>query len=69
MRLRPDAACSTTGQGSWEEPYFLPRQDMDNRGGLLGLRLKRDNRYESMMRLAPARAARRVGRHVAAVLR
>ena len=63
------AACSTTAQGSWEEPYFLPRQDMDNRGGLLGLRLKRDNRYESMMRLAPARAARRVGRHVAAALK
>jgi peptidoglycan/xylan/chitin deacetylase (PgdA/CDA1 family) len=63
------AACSTSGQGSWEEPYFLPRQDMDNRGGLLGLRLKRDNRYESMMRHAPARAARRVGRHVAAALR
>jgi hypothetical protein len=42
---------------------------MDNRGGLLGLRLKRDNRYESVMRLAPARAARRVGRHVAAALR
>ena len=63
------AACSTTARGSWDEPYFLPRQDMDNRGGLLGLRLKRDNRYESVMRLAPARAARRVGRHVAAALK
>jgi peptidoglycan/xylan/chitin deacetylase (PgdA/CDA1 family) len=63
------AACSTSARGSWDEPYFLPRQDMDNRGGLLGLRLKRDDRYESLMRLAPARAARRVGRHVAAALK
>jgi peptidoglycan/xylan/chitin deacetylase (PgdA/CDA1 family) len=63
------AACSTSARGSWDEPYYLPRQDMDNRGGLLGLRLKRDDRYESLMRLAPARAARRVGRHVAAALR
>ena len=63
------AACSTSARGSWDEPYFLPRQDMDNRGSLLGLRLKRDNRYESVMRLAPARAARRVGRHVAAALK
>ena len=63
------AACSTSARGSWDEPYFLPRQDMDNRGGLLGLRLKRDDRYESLMRHAPARAARRVGRRVAAALR
>ena len=63
------AACSTSARGSWDDPFFLPRQDMDNRGGLLGLRLKRDDRYESLMRLAPARAARRVGRHVAAALK
>jgi peptidoglycan/xylan/chitin deacetylase (PgdA/CDA1 family) len=63
------AACSTSARGSWDEPHFLPRQDMDNRGGLLGLRLKRDDRYESLMRFAPARAARRVGRHVAAALK
>jgi peptidoglycan/xylan/chitin deacetylase (PgdA/CDA1 family) len=63
------AACSTSARGSWDEPLFLPRQDMDNRGSLLGLRLKRDDRYESLMRLAPARAARRVGRHVAAALK
>ncbi|HEY7149123.1 MAG TPA: polysaccharide deacetylase family protein [Gaiellaceae bacterium] len=63
------AACSTSARGSWDEPHFLPRQDMDNRGSLLGLRLKRDDRYESLMKLAPARAARRVGRHVAAALK
>src|SRR4051794_7020326 len=34
------AACSTSARGSWDNAYFLPRQDMDNRGGLLGLRLK-----------------------------
>lgn len=63
------AACSTSARGSWDDAHFLPRQDMDNRGGLLGLRLKRDDRYEPLMRLAPARAARRVGRHVAAALK
>jgi peptidoglycan/xylan/chitin deacetylase (PgdA/CDA1 family) len=63
------AACSTSARGSWDDPYYLPRQDMDNRGGLLGLRLKRDDRYEPLMRLAPARAARRLGRHVAEALK
>jgi peptidoglycan/xylan/chitin deacetylase (PgdA/CDA1 family) len=61
------AACSTSGRGSWDDPYFLPRQDMDNRCSLLGLRLKRDDRYESLMRHKSARAARRVGRRLAAL--
>ena len=41
----------------WDLPHHLPRQDMTNRCTLFGLRLKRDDRYEPLMRLAPARAA------------
>lgn len=56
------AACSALGLGSWDTPHNLPRQDMTNRCTLLGLRLKRDGHYEPLMRLAPARAARRLVR-------
>jgi peptidoglycan/xylan/chitin deacetylase (PgdA/CDA1 family) len=63
------AACAATARGSWDDMHFLPRQDMGNGCGLLGLRLKRDDRYESLMRLLPARAARRVGRSLAAAFR
>ncbi len=56
------AACAAVGLGSWHTPHHLPRQDMGNRSTLLGLRLKRDGRYEPLMRFAPARAARRLGR-------
>ncbi len=54
------AACRISGEGSWDDPFDLPRQDMLNGSGLLTLRLKRDNRYEGLMRLRAARAARRV---------
>jgi peptidoglycan/xylan/chitin deacetylase (PgdA/CDA1 family) len=63
------AACSATGRGSWSEPHNLPRQDVENRCTMIGLRLKRDDRYEPLMRLAPARAARRLGRTVRGALR
>jgi peptidoglycan/xylan/chitin deacetylase (PgdA/CDA1 family) len=63
------AACAATARGSWTDPHHLPRQDMDNGCTLLGLRLKRDDRYETLMKLRPARAARRVSRRVAAALR
>jgi len=63
------AACSSTARGSWDKPHNLPRQDMDNRCTLLGLRLKRDDRYEPLMRFAPARAARRLSRRVTAAIR
>ena len=56
------AACSASGRGSWSDSHNLPRQDVQNRDTMIALRLKRDNRYESLMRLAPARAARRLGR-------
>ncbi len=63
------AACAATARGSWDDPHFLPRQDMDNGCTLLGLRLKRDDRYERLMRFRPARAARRVSRRVVTALR
>ena len=63
------AACAATARGSWDNPHFLPRQDMGNGCGLFGLRLKRGDRYEPLMRHLPARAARRVGRHVGAAFR
>ena len=55
------AACAATGRGSWDDPHHLPRQDMDQPlRRCFGLRLKRDDRYEPLMRFAPARAARRL---------
>lgn len=63
------AACAATARGSWTDPHHLPRQDMDNGCTLLGLRLKREDRYETLMKLRPARAARRLSRRMAAALR
>ena len=63
------AACAATGRGNWADPYLLPRQDMENGSTLLGLRLKRDGRYEDLMRFRAARAARRVVRRATAALR
>jgi peptidoglycan/xylan/chitin deacetylase (PgdA/CDA1 family) len=54
------AACRISGEGSWDDPFHLPRQDMPNSSGVLTLRLKRDNRYEQLFRLLPARVARRL---------
>jgi peptidoglycan/xylan/chitin deacetylase (PgdA/CDA1 family) len=56
------AACRISGEGSWSEPHNLPRQDMLNHSSALGLRLKRDDLYEPLMRFPPARAARRASR-------
>lgn len=61
------AACRASGAGRWDDPHDLPRQDMDNRCSLVGLRLKRDDRYEPLMRFLPARAARRLVRRARAV--
>jgi peptidoglycan/xylan/chitin deacetylase (PgdA/CDA1 family) len=63
------AACVATGRGDWSDPYLLPRQDMENGSTLLGLRLKRDDRYEPLMRFRAARAVRRVARRATAALR
>lgn len=56
------AACRTSGQGRWSDLFDLPRQDMDEWSNRLGLRLKRADRYESLMRWGLARAARSLGR-------
>lgn len=63
------AACRISGEGSWAEPHNLPRQDMDNGCTLLGLRLKRDDRYEPLMRLRVARLVRSAGRRMRAAVR
>ena len=63
------AACAASGRGSWSDSHNLPRQDVGNRGTMIGLRLKRDDRYEPLMRFGPVRAARRLGRSVRGALR
>ncbi len=44
------AACCTNGEGSWSDPFLLPRQAMGNRDTITGLWLKRQNRHEPLMR-------------------
>jgi peptidoglycan/xylan/chitin deacetylase (PgdA/CDA1 family) len=63
------AAVRTTGQGSWSDPFDLPRQDVEAGVTRLGFRLKRDDRYEPLVRTFPGRAARRILRHALAVVR
>ena len=56
------AACRTSGNGSWADPFDLPRQDMQNHSTMVGLWLKRDDRYEALAATVPGRlmvAARR----------
>ncbi len=59
-----DAACRSAGAGCWGDPFDLPRQDMQNRGSVLGLRLKRNDLYEPLIRTVPGLAARRAFRGV-----
>jgi peptidoglycan/xylan/chitin deacetylase (PgdA/CDA1 family) len=61
------AACRTSGRGTWDDPHNLPRQDMLNRSSTLGLRLKRADLYEPLMRFTPVRAARRASRRLKAL--
>ena len=61
------AAGRASGSGRWNDPHDLPRQDMENGCSLVSLRLKRDNRYEPLMRWLPARAARRLVRRARAL--
>jgi peptidoglycan/xylan/chitin deacetylase (PgdA/CDA1 family) len=53
------AAVRALGQGRWDDPLDLPRQDVGNRASWLGLRLKRDERYIPLMAHRPARMVRR----------
>jgi peptidoglycan/xylan/chitin deacetylase (PgdA/CDA1 family) len=57
-----EGACLISGKGSWSDPLRIPRQDMDAAGTMLGLWLKRDDRYEPLMRTVPGRAGRRLVR-------
>lgn len=52
------AACRTSGNGSWDDPWNMPRQDMVSAATRLGLWLKREDRYEPLIRTFPGRAAR-----------
>jgi len=61
------AACRISGEGSWDDPWNLPRQDMNNGAGLVGLWLKRDDRYEPLMRLRPGWLARGASRRLKAM--
>jgi peptidoglycan/xylan/chitin deacetylase (PgdA/CDA1 family) len=63
------AACRTSGEGSWTDPYDLPRQAMENRASLTGLLLKREGRYEPLMRMRAARGVRRLSRRVREAIR
>jgi peptidoglycan/xylan/chitin deacetylase (PgdA/CDA1 family) len=56
------AACRIAGEGSWTDPWSLPRQSVLNGSTLLSLRLKRGNHYERVMHLPPARVWRRLVR-------
>lgn len=38
------AACRSSGEGSWDDPFNIPRQDMSNRQTSAGFWLKRDDR-------------------------
>jgi len=58
------AACRTSGEGDWSDLLDIPRQDMTNTSTMLGLRLKRDDRYESLVHRLPIRAARSVRRRL-----
>jgi peptidoglycan/xylan/chitin deacetylase (PgdA/CDA1 family) len=60
------AACRTCGWGDWSDPLDIPRQDMTNASTMLGMRLKRDERYERLVGKAPFRVARSVRRRLLA---
>lgn len=59
------AGCGTSGNGRWDDPLHLPRQDMTNGATMAGLRLKRDGRYEAAVQSPVGRVARAVQRRVA----
>lgn len=60
-RAGVEAACRVAGAGSFDEPLNLPRQDTNGKNPV-GFWLKRDDRYEPLMRHTPAKALRRLGR-------
>ena len=63
------AACRTCGEGNWSDPLDIPRQDMTNASTMIGLRLKRDDRYERLVERLPFRYARAVRRRLLSAAR
>jgi peptidoglycan/xylan/chitin deacetylase (PgdA/CDA1 family) len=63
------AACRSGGKGSWADPFDLPRQNMNTDSSLLGLWLKRDQRYDGLMNPLPMRVARRASRAARRIVR
>jgi peptidoglycan/xylan/chitin deacetylase (PgdA/CDA1 family) len=58
------AACAGSGDGSWDDPHNLPRQDVNRGTTMLALRLKRDGFYEPLVRRLPGRALRALTRRM-----
>lgn len=52
-------ACRARGEGSWDDPYDLPRLGMGNGSTLLSLWLKRDPRYRGVFDRWAVRAGKR----------
>lgn len=62
-------AARAEGHGRWDDPWDQPRQDMHSYTGRFGLWLKRDNRYEPIMRGPFGRIARSGGRRLKGLVR
>ena len=63
------AAARASGEGAWSDPWDLPRQDMHNYSGLVGLWLKRHSWYRPLMLHPVGRAFRSGARRAKAVVR
>lgn len=60
------AAATTTGEGSWDDPLRLPRQNATRGMSITGLRLRLYDRYEPIMRIRAGRGLRRVTKAITA---
>lgn len=63
------AAARASGEGTWSDVWDLPRQDMHNYSGLIGLWLKRHGRYRPMMLHPLGRAVRSATRRAKMLVR
>jgi peptidoglycan/xylan/chitin deacetylase (PgdA/CDA1 family) len=57
-----EAAAGIAGPARWHDRFGLPRQPMANSASALGLRLKRDGRYQAVIELPGMRRVRHVSR-------
>lgn len=53
------ACCHTSGEGDWNDPFSIPRQDMASHQTSLSFWLKRKNLYEPIVATLPGRAVRK----------